>query len=53
MQLEQIMERINSCNGRDGTWDIVISELSYADIELGCYFEKSKQLQILNFGIDI
>ena len=45
MTLKQIMERINSYNGRIGDYDIETDELamSKADFILGCYFDESKQ----------
>ena len=44
MTLKQIMERVNSYNGRVGGYDIETDELAMdkADFVLGCYFDESK-----------
>ena len=49
MTLKQIMERINSYNGRAGGYDIETDELTRdkADFVLGCYFDESKQKWIV------
>ena len=47
MRLEQIMERINSYNGRVGGLDIAIDEFTKADFVLGCYFDENKKKWIV------